>query len=1106
MKLYGLSGRSISRLTRTCQKVVAVILFSIASATLLSAQNLLSIVVTPANPSFALGTTQQMVATGNYDDGTSNDITNFVNWSTLDPTIATVNAGGLVASVAVGSTTVIASQSIIAGSTTLNVIPAELVSIAVTPAMQSIPLGLPQQFTATGTFTDRSTQDITTKVQWSSSSATVATISNAPGSNGLATSAGVGTTTVTATSGPTIVTVNSNPISGSTTLTVTPAVLVSIAVTPANPSIALGRTQQFTATGTFSDSHTQDLTSSATWASDTPSTATISNTGLARSVGEGIATISARSGGITGSTVLTVTAAVLVSIAISPQDQTIPLGTTQQFTATGTYSDSTTQDVTRDVHGHWTSSNAGVATISNSKDTHGLATSKGVGTTTIGFTLDGVSASATLIVSQAALISIAITPPTPTIPLGTTQQFTATGTYTDQSTKDITSVVTWSSSSATVAIISNTSGSNGLATSAGVGTTTIAATSAGVSASTTLTVGTAALASIAISPVNPSVPMGSTQQFTATGTYTDSSTQDLTTSVTWSTGALSVASIDTSGLATAIGIGMTNITAASGSVNNSTTITVTAPLPPACSLQVSPTSGKAPLSVTVAASCSAHSGNSIASTLITLGDGFYQSGSTATHTFVNSGTFTVSVVATDTAGHTSQAASSTVSVGDVPSFFVGVSNGQIKQFDLAGNLIKTLSTGQGGSVTGMAFDAFGALYVTDFTADAVSKFDGSGSLKGNFGTGYNCQPESIVFDNAGNAYVGETGCSHALLKFDPYGNLVAGWAVTTEVEGSDWIDLAADQCTIFYTSQGTTVFRFNTCTGQQLPTFATGLQTGLGLRILPDGGVLVADNQDIVHFDSAGRTIGTYTASGENCWVSLTLDPDQKSFWAVDYCTSDIVHFDLTSGNQLAKFNAGTPAQTVYGIAMKAAQQTTAAGPLIATQQTLSVAAGQTASFDLSFTPAGGAPNQSFSFSCANLPIGSTCSFTPQTAPANSSGVSIQVTVSTSKTTTSMLRSPFTHPRTYALCLLLPVLLSEIRRKGKGKKLSVVTLVVLAAVLASLLACGGSSSSNSKASNNPTPSPPAPGNLATPAGTYSIVIQASSNSLVSSTVVSLSVH
>ena len=50
----------------------------------------------------------------------------------------------------------------------------------------------------------------------------------------------------------------------------TSAGLVSIAVTPANPSIALGTNQQFTATGTYTDGSTLNLTGSVTWSSSAP--------------------------------------------------------------------------------------------------------------------------------------------------------------------------------------------------------------------------------------------------------------------------------------------------------------------------------------------------------------------------------------------------------------------------------------------------------------------------------------------------------------------------------------------------------------------------------------------------------------------------------------------------------------------------------------------------------------------------------------------------------------------------------------------------------------------------------------------------------------------
>ena len=66
-----------------------------------------------------------------------------------------------------------------------------------------------------------------------------------------------------------------------------PPTLTSIAVTPANPTIVTGATQQFTATGTYSDSSTQNITSQVSWNSSTPAVATINASGLASGVSAG---------------------------------------------------------------------------------------------------------------------------------------------------------------------------------------------------------------------------------------------------------------------------------------------------------------------------------------------------------------------------------------------------------------------------------------------------------------------------------------------------------------------------------------------------------------------------------------------------------------------------------------------------------------------------------------------------------------------------------------------------------------------------------------------------------------------------------------------------
>lgn len=172
--------------------------------------------------------------------------------------------------------------------------------------------------------------------------------------------------------------------------------------------------------------------------------------------------------------------------------------------------------------------------------------------------------------SAATLASIAVTPAAPTVAIGASQTFVATGTYSDASTSVITSSVTWASSDTAKATIST----SGIATAVANGTSTITATLGAISGTTTLTVKT--LVSIAVTPTASTVAVGSTKQFTATGTFDDGATSDISSSCAWTSSSTSVASIATSGLATAIALGSTTITATSVTISNTATLTVAA--------------------------------------------------------------------------------------------------------------------------------------------------------------------------------------------------------------------------------------------------------------------------------------------------------------------------------------------------------------------------------------------------------------------------------------------------------------------------------------------------------------------------------------------------
>lgn len=263
---------------------------------------------------------------------------------------------------------------------------------------------------------------------------------------------------------------------------IAPKSLTAIAITPAQPSLTAGATQQLTATGTYSDGSSADISSSANWASSAASVATVNSSGTLTAVAAGSATVTASLGNISGTATVQVSAPapVLSSISITPSAATVTAGSTQQFAATGTYSDGSTQNLSATAT--WTTSNAALATVTSS----GLATAVAPGSATLTATLSGVSGSAALTVAAPppSLTSITVTPADPAFPDGSTQQFSATATYSDGSTSDISASASWSSSDMSIATIS----SSGLATGVASGSTTITAALNSISGSTTATI------------------------------------------------------------------------------------------------------------------------------------------------------------------------------------------------------------------------------------------------------------------------------------------------------------------------------------------------------------------------------------------------------------------------------------------------------------------------------------------------------------------------------------------------------------------------------------------------------------------------------------------
>ncbi len=353
----------------------------------------------------------------------------------------------------------------------------------------------------------------------------------------------------------------------------TPAGLQSIAVSPAASSLGIGASQVFVATGSFADGSTQNINSVVTWASSAPVVASVSTAGMVNALSIGNSNVSAVAGTVTGTTTLAVTAKTLQAIAVTPAFASVAPGATQQLTATGTYSDGSTQNITSSVA--WTTANAAVATVNGSglvaavtsqsgnAITATLGTVQGIGrisVTTSGFPLTG------LVLNPSSMFVKPVFQPFP-YPDAIFGAFGQTN-Y---------SYVSWTSSNPAVAVVDSAQGIKALAP----GVTTLTVTSGSITASATLTVSLPVLNQIIVLPIIPTIAANALLQMTATGIYSDGTQKDITNlaGLVWSSSNTAKVTVDATGLARGVAAGTALITATAAGKTASTTATVPAVAP-----------------------------------------------------------------------------------------------------------------------------------------------------------------------------------------------------------------------------------------------------------------------------------------------------------------------------------------------------------------------------------------------------------------------------------------------------------------------------------------------------------------------------------------------
>ena len=528
--------------------------------------------LSPSNPQIAQGTAQQFQLRGFALNGRIVDLTTKAVWSVRTPSGSELpeSGSGLIEPTTPGRYQVTVDYEGTKAHTEVMVTTATIASLAISPTLPKVAKGLTQQFKATATFSDGTTQDVTTLSAWSvkDSLGTGVAVVN---SLGLATAKNVGKARISA---------RYLTKTTSTTLEVTAATVKSLTLSPQNVAIAKGTSQQFAVVGTFSDGTVQDVTASADWAVlDVMGSgvASIDGTGTAHGDAVGQAKVSAEYLGQLVETNLTVNPAAPTALAISPSTASLAKGTTQRFVATATFTDGTTQDVSAMTA--WTSTDAvgvGVASI----DASGVAKGNAVGNATISGSFRGYSASGTLTVRPAALLSVAMSPAAISIAKGMSQSFKLMGAYTDGTTQDLSAVAVWSATDLMGMDVISLSGT-GVAYAKNIGQAQVKAEHMGQSATGTVTVTAAVATTLRMTPQGPSLAIGGTQQFSITAVFSDGSTKDVSGSATYSAAdiapAVGVASINTAGLATGLARGRATISASYAMLRVDTVLSVGMP-------------------------------------------------------------------------------------------------------------------------------------------------------------------------------------------------------------------------------------------------------------------------------------------------------------------------------------------------------------------------------------------------------------------------------------------------------------------------------------------------------------------------------------------------
>ncbi|MFI5229884.1 MAG: Ig-like domain-containing protein, partial [Gemmatimonadales bacterium] len=526
-----------------------------------------SLQISPDSVTLTIGdSTSLQLAVRDASGASLGDMTSTpIDWTSEDPSIATVSSTGVVTASGLGRTTIIVSLDGQLASAGVQVVSRSVTSIVINSAA-SMSLTSGSSFPLQVTLKDTTGAVVTSRaVSWTSSNPSVATVSGA----GIVTAVQAGTATITA---------QVDGRTASIQITVSPASVASVGVVFAAATIGVGQTTQ--ATATARDASGNVITGlPVTWSSANSSLSSVSQSGVVTGVAGGSVLIIATVNGLAGAAPITVTpgsgtgGTPVASMAVVLSPATVALG--QSGTATAVAKDAAGNIVTgRPVA--WTINDPAVATISGS----GAISTSTIGVVTVTGTVDGITSSARFTVTGTQLGSVAsvqIVLNPASVSVGQTTQ--ATVIAKDAAGNVITGrPVTWRFGNPGIGTISAT----GLITATAPGVGGLTAIVDGFPGAMDLTIGAAQVgtpASVGVALNPTSISVGQTSQ--ATATVRDGAGNVVAgAQVAWTSANSAIASVSQSGVVTGLAAGTTSITATVGAnIVGSASVTVTAGAP-----------------------------------------------------------------------------------------------------------------------------------------------------------------------------------------------------------------------------------------------------------------------------------------------------------------------------------------------------------------------------------------------------------------------------------------------------------------------------------------------------------------------------------------------